>query len=76
VAAIVLIPSHGADGTAIATTLGYVLSMVLAYVFSVRTAPVRVGDFIPAVPIWMTTDPSRPRPGKPSGARSTRVSAS
>src|SRR5919204_6627102 len=48
VAAIVLIPSHGADGTAIATTLGYVLSMVLAYVFSVRTAPVRVGDFIPA----------------------------
>jgi O-antigen/teichoic acid export membrane protein len=47
VAAIVLIPSHGGNGAALATTLGYGLSMVLVCVFFVRTAPVRVGDFIP-----------------------------
>ena len=46
--AIALIPSQGANGAAIATTVGYGLSMALVYVFFARTAPVRVRDFVPS----------------------------
>ncbi len=46
-AAVALIPSYGANGAAIATTVGYGITMILSYVLFIRTAPVRLGDFVP-----------------------------